>query len=67
MHNKLTHEQIDARCKMYDEAINRMMIFVYGNMEGSSEQAAAIVKELRGARKRFLKRMQATNVGRKKL
>jgi hypothetical protein len=65
MQKKLTHEQVDARVRMYQEAIDRMTIFVHGNKEGDSEQAAAIIKELRGTRKRFLKRMEATAVGRK--
>ena len=65
MHNKLTQEQIDHRLKIYDECIDRMMLVVYGNREGHSEQAAAVVKELRGARKRFIKRMEGGRIGRK--
>jgi hypothetical protein len=65
MQNKLTTEQVDARLRMYTEAIDRMLIVVYSNKEGDAEQAAAIVKELRGARKRFIKRMEGTAIGRK--
>lgn len=65
MHNKLTQEQIDHRLKMYDECIKRMTLFFHEDRGHSSEQAAALVKELRGARDRFVKRMEGTRIGRK--
>lgn len=65
MHNKLTHEQVDHRLVMYDKAIEHLLLYVHSHREGQAEQAAAIVKELRGARKRFVKRMNGTRIGRK--
>lgn len=65
MNNKLSQEQVDSRLRMYQQAIDTMRAFTEGNRERDAEQAAAVLKELRGNRNRFIKRMEAGKVSRK--
>lgn len=64
MNNKLTQEQVDSRVRMYDKAIELMTNCVKYSV-GHGEEQAAVLKELRGNRDRFIKRMEAGKVGRK--
>lgn len=66
MNNKLTQEQIDSRVRMYEKAIELMTRCVQYSVGHGEEQAAAVLKELRGNRDRFIKRMEAGKVGRKR-
>lgn len=65
MNNKLSQEQVDSRVRMYDKAIELMTNCVRYSVGHGEEQAAAVLKELRGNRDRFVKRMEAGKVGRK--
>lgn len=63
MQRKLTQEQIDNRLKAYTEAIEHLMTKCLTGV--NQEGTAAVIKELRGNRDRFVKRMEAGKVGRK--
>lgn len=64
MNNKLTQEQIDTRLVMYERVTQLLTAWVHTGP--GSEQAAAVLKEVRGNRDRFIKRMEAGKVGRKR-
>ena len=61
MNNKLTQDQIAARIRMYNKAIELMTD--YAKLD--NEQAKAVVKVLVWSRNDFIKRMEAGKVGRK--
>jgi hypothetical protein len=64
MNNKLTQEQINNRLKAYQRVIEDLNACCIAGI--NEEGAAAVLKELRGNRNRFIKRMEAGNVGRKR-
>lgn len=66
MNNKLTQEQIDGRLRAYERAIAYVTVLVMKTGGVDEQGAAAVVKELRGNRNRFIKRMEAGKVGRKR-
>lgn len=64
MQRKLTQEEIDNRIKAYQEIADYLAMMCESGF--NEEGAAAVLKEVRGNRDRFIKRMEAGKVGRKR-